>query len=426
MNKMKKGASDDADADADDENDNEEYPPGSELVERAMKQFLLKMNKPQLLREFMRRLKPNVLEKHAKKYQRSYQKSDVQKSAKQLQQLQQQVQLQAPEWRQNATPYLLREHWRYQVCQRLSIERKDIPESVLEALRAYLFPSALDTQRSDHRAWLVKVPNFVDKAWRAFSNKRSKQVENDIEEDMNGDGMDVDDDQNDDELGKVRVVIDPFDKEKKEAFAVTLNEHINEGEEFAIPVKYIMTENIEAPEIHVFSETREGTAAATSAMDVNEFIVEAKVHKKLDMRPRDASDAAYARVSKDRMEKAQSKSRFVQSVVGADAARIAPLPKRSNLVRLADGGVTKPKADRIEKGELTDKLFTLFERRTYWNMKQLLAETKQPAMFLKETVQEIANLARRGPNNGMYCLKDMYKQQNKTAEETTTTTTTTT
>ena len=126
------------------------------------------------------------------------------------------------------------------------------------------------------------------------------------------------------------------------------------------------------------------------------------------------------------MEKAQSKSRFVQSVVGADAARIAPLPKRSNLVRLADGGVTKPKADRIEKGELTDKLFTLFERRTYWNMKQLLAETKQPAMFLKETVQEIANLARRGPNNGMYCLKDMYKQQNKTAEETTTTTTTTT
>ena len=75
------------------------------------------------------------------------------------------------------------------------------------------------------------------------------------------------------------MVIDPFDKENKEAFAVTLNAAVNEDEEHEIPVKYIMTENIEAPEIHVFSETREGTAAATSAMDVNEFIVEAKVHK---------------------------------------------------------------------------------------------------------------------------------------------------
>ena len=140
------------------------------------------------------------------------------------------------------------------------------------------------------------------------------------------------------------------------------------------------------------------------------------MHKKLDMRPKDASDAAYARVSKNRLEKAQSKSRFVQSVVGADAARIAPLPKRSNLVRLADGGVTKPKAEKMEKAQLTDKLFGLFERRTFWSLKQLLEETKQPAMYLRETVQEIANLARRGPNNGMYSLKDMYRQQNKPAE----------
>ena len=152
---------------------------------------------------------------------------------------------------------------------------------------------------------------------------RRSKADNENDED----GMDIDAELNDnDELGKVRVVIDPFDKENKEAFAVTLNAAVNEGEEQEIPVKYIMTENIEAPEIHVFSETREGTAAATSAMDVNEFIVEAKVHKKLDMRPKDASDAAYARVSKNRLEKAQSKSRFVQSVVGADAARIAPLP----------------------------------------------------------------------------------------------------
>ena len=374
--------------------DLEEFPPGSELVVSAMQKYLQKLNKLNALNECVHKLNPEKLEETAKKYSRS--KKDKN----------------APEWRPYATPYLLREHWRYQVCQKLNIDKKDLPEEVTEALRAYLFPSALDTQRANHRAWLVKVPNFVDRAWKSFSDRRSK-ADNENDED----GMDIDAELNDnDELGKVRVVIDPFDKENKEAFAVTLNAAVNEDEEHEIPVKYIMTENIEAPEIHVFSETREGTAAATSAMDVNEFIVEAKVHKKLDMRPKDASDAAYARVSKNRLEKAQSKSRFVQSVVGADAARIAPLPKRSNLVRLADGGVTKPKAEKMEKAQLTDKLFGLFERRTFWSLKQLLEETKQPAMYLRETVQEIANLARRGPNNGMYSLKDIYRQQNKPAE----------
>ncbi|CAL6290967.1 unnamed protein product [Bathycoccus prasinos] len=335
--------------------DLEEFPPGSELVVSAMQKYLQKLNKLNALNECVHKLNPEKLEETAKKYSRS--KKDKN----------------APEWRPYATPYLLREHWRYQVCQKLNIDKKDLPEEVTEALRAYLFPSALDTQRANHRAWLVKVPNFVDRAWKSFSDRRSK-ADNENDED----GMDIDAELNDnDELGK-----------------------------HEIPVKYIMTENIEAPEIHVFSETREGTAAATSAMDVNEFIVESE----------NASDAAYARVSKNRLEKAQSKSRFVQSVVGADAARIAPLPKRSNLVRLADGGVTKPKAEKMEKAQLTDKLFGLFERRTFWSLKQLLEETKQPAMHLRETVQEIANLARRGPNNGMYSLKDIYRQQNKPAE----------
>ena len=377
--------------DDDNDDDEEEYPAGSEMMRVVVKEYLQKLNKMNYFSECIQKLNPQKLEEGAKKYSRG--KKDKN----------------APEWRLNATPYLLREHWRYQVCQRLNVDKKDLPESVTEALRAYLFPSALDTQRANHRAWLVKVPNFVDRAWKNFNEKRSK-IDNDDDDGMDVDGAELNDN---DELGKVRVVVDPFSKENDDAFAVTLNQGVNEGEDInqRIPVEYVMTENPDAPEIHVFSETREGTAAATSAMDANEFIVEAKVHKKLDMRPKDASDVAYARVSKERMEKAQSKSRFVQSVVGADATRIAPLPKRSNLIRLADGSTTKPKVERMEKHELENKLFTLFERRTFWSLKQLLAETRQPAMYLKQTVQEIANLARRGPNTGMYSLKGMYKQQ---------------
>ena len=85
-------------------------------------------------------LNPEKLEETAKKYSRS--KKDKN----------------APEWRPYATPYFSR-HWRHQVCQKLNIDKKDLPEEVTEALRAYLFPSAIDA-KSQPSAWLVKVPNL--------------------------------------------------------------------------------------------------------------------------------------------------------------------------------------------------------------------------------------------------------------------------
>ena len=64
----------------------------------------------------------------------------------------------------------------------------------------------------------MKVPNFVDSAWKSFNDKKSK-----VDDENDEDGMDIDAELNDnDELGKVRVVIDPFDKENK-SFKVTLN-----------------------------------------------------------------------------------------------------------------------------------------------------------------------------------------------------------
>jgi hypothetical protein len=37
---------------------------------------------------------------------------------------------------------------------------------VLAALRSFLWPAALDTQRAESLAWLVKVPGFVTKTWK--------------------------------------------------------------------------------------------------------------------------------------------------------------------------------------------------------------------------------------------------------------------
>jgi transcription initiation factor TFIIF subunit beta len=111
------------------------------------------------------------------------------------------------------------------------------------------------------------------------------------------------------------------------------------------------------------------------------------------------------------MEEATRKTRVMQDVKGPQ--RVVPLPMRANLIQRLDGKdpAAKQKFERMEKAPLEDKLMGLFERRNLWSFKQLVEETKQPAMWLKEVLQEIATLNRRGPNAGQYSLKEMYRKR---------------
>lgn len=70
-------------------------------------------------------------------------------------------------------------------------------------------------------------------------------------------------------------------------------------------------------------------------------------------------------------------------------AVMRPLPVRSSGTGGRGGGSgsrTDERRARMEKDQLMDMLFKLFERQTLWNFKQLLAETNQPAVWLKEVL----------------------------------------
>jgi transcription initiation factor TFIIF subunit beta len=89
-----------------------------------------------------------------------------------------------------------------------------------------------------------------------------------------------------------------------------------------------------------------------------------------------------------------------------------PLPKARNITQRLDGKEdVKEKAERLEKPLLEDRLMGLFERQSLWSFKQLVAETRQPAVWLKEVLTELAVLNRRGPNTGMYVLKEEYRRR---------------
>lgn len=78
---------------------------------------------------------------------------------------------------------------------------------------------------------------------------------------------------------------------------------------------------------------------------------------------------------------------------------------KSNAKKNGDG-----RAIRMPKKDLLDLLFRLFEEYEYWSMKGLKERTRQPESYLKESLESIANLIKKGPYTSKYNLKPEYKR----------------
>ncbi|KAL9714655.1 hypothetical protein Ac2012v2_001314 [Leucoagaricus gongylophorus] len=71
---------------------------------------------------------------------------------------------------------------------------------------------------------------------------------------------------------------------------------------------------------------------------------------------------------------------------------------------------------RIPRNQLLDQLFSHFRDMSHWGLRPLRDKTQQPEAYLKEVLSEIAFLHRSGEHNGMWELKDNFKDENIKAE----------
>ena len=233
-------------------------------------------------------------------------------------------------------------------------------------------------------------------------------------------------------LGHMRIAVDPFAPPEKRqrhfgALAARAAEH-------GIPARYDMQTTSEDRPMHVFSAVRENTAAAGGGGGGPGPRSLARRGSSPRRRRRRCSPddlrAGGGGVGEVRRASGEPDGRGVPAGLAAPhgggheedargrgrqgrAARGA-LPTARNVVKRLDGtteGAKKPRAERLEKDALENALMGLFERRNLWTFKQLVEETKQPAVWLKEVLSELAVLNRRGPNTGMWTLKDMYKRR---------------
>lgn len=66
---------------------------------------------------------------------------------------------------------------------------------------------------------------------------------------------------------------------------------------------------------------------------------------------------------------------------------------------------------RMPRNQLYDLIFQLFRSPTRWGIKPLRERTQQPEAYLKEVLSEVAFLHRSGEHNGLWELRDNFKDQ---------------
>lgn len=112
-------------------------------------------------------------------------------------------------------------------------------------------------------------------------------------------------------------------------------------------------------------------------------------------------------------DKARPKVVFLDEIPGVTHAAAGPSIKgKSTSIFLKSHNKVKTdgRAIRMPKKDLLDLLFRLFDEYEYWSIKGLRERTRQPESYLKESLESIANLIKKGPYASRYNLKPEYKK----------------
>ncbi|TFK31732.1 transcription initiation factor IIF, beta subunit [Crucibulum laeve] len=163
-------------------------------------------------------------------------------------------------------------------------------------------------------------------------------------------------------------------------------------------------------------------AAATSNTRARTTILTGRIKHECNLRP--AFSANYRKQMRERHIKYNTPVRQIRMIEDAGVSG-----GRGGVNRLTSGvGVgagsafgdlikTKPKQAkgtfermaRMPRNQLLDELFSSFRELPRWSIKILREKTQQPEAYLKEVLSEIAFLNRSGEYNGLWELKDIFK-----------------
>ncbi len=233
-------------------------------------------------------------------------------------------------------------------------------------------PGIVDITNADRRVWLVKVPDYLSERLA------------DLEED----GLDI---------GSVRIY-----KATSDSPAKVMVRLCDDGPCSDMPKDYSLNFSKCTQKMHLFCEDIAGRA----------MMIEGRVDKEFYMKP--VLNDEYRQVMQKRNVEASKPKRSIQVVGSVEGGRrlgiIGHVREQKLLQAQKARTLPEERRERLPKGEVTDMLFGAFERMPHWNFQGLVEYTKQPTVYLKEILNEIAVYNKRGPFKNLYELKPEYKR----------------
>eukprot|EP01025_Chloroclados_australasicus_P058512 TRINITY_DN73570_c0_g1_i1.p3 TRINITY_DN73570_c0_g1~~TRINITY_DN73570_c0_g1_i1.p3 ORF type:complete len:192 (-),score=37.07 TRINITY_DN73570_c0_g1_i1:195-770(-) len=169
-----------------------------------------------------------------------------------------------------------------------------------------------------------------------------------------------------------------------------------------------MKQQAEVQCMHLFKESKDGIS------------IDGIVEHKFDLQPiKDAKQGGIRSGVLALSKIAQEESKVPRIQVMKDKLHVrqplaiaAMIPKKKQRAQ-AD----KTKRLRMDKDELENLLFELFEKKSMWRLQDLMKETDQPHTWLKQVLNDIAMLNTRGEHKDLWELKPEYKTQSMEVEE---------
>ncbi|CEG77903.1 hypothetical protein RMATCC62417_12581 [Rhizopus microsporus] len=240
----------------------------------------------------------------------------------------------------------------------------------------------LKLDQAENKVWLVKVPRFLSEMWKKIDQENVR-------------------------LGSVRIYKDSAQQGKSSVSLVLPDNETTATIPKEYSINFISTD---VQNKFVFSQSDHGKAISGTVYHEGVAV------------PTETN--AYRNIMRKRVMEAGTPQRTTQ-VLGQNnqpifvpgASSTVPTSDFADFVQSKKPRLDKEKATRMPRNELMDLLFAAFDRYPYWSFKGILEETKQPSQYLKEILNEICILNKRGPYAGNYQLKPEFKQRLSAAEK---------
>jgi transcription initiation factor TFIIF subunit beta len=287
------------------------------------------------------------------------------------------------------------------------------------------FEDSLDLDVSDtgSKVWLVRLPKFLLERWKDLETISGSELGKVRIRDQKGN-----------EPWKVKLLLNdtpetadiPHEYDVSLVKQVVDNTYVFTEKDLA---NYKKDSHRNSPRPSSSSSATNGKMTTPKSVDQTKFtpyvktipkrtaLVGTACHECLVMPS--LKDQNYSKVVNQRKQMESNAQRakvtFLNEMPGVNAASIGQSlrGKGSAFMRAQKKDTSKTgdgKATRIPKNELLDLLFKLFEEYDYWSMKGLRDRTKQPETYLKEVLETMAVLIKKGPYSMKYSLKPEFKQ----------------